>query len=511
MTARSARFLRLLHTSLALPACLALVSTGLTACASAPSAPSGQREAPASPAAASASPDTSRQAPAGGKRSFEPADLYTSTYRPLPSTPTLITGATVLTAAGDRIENGSVLLRDGRIAAVGQALQAPAGAVVIDAKGKWVTPGVIDSHSHLGLYPSPEVDAHEDGNESTDPVTADVWAEHSIWPQDPQIPLALAGGVTTQHILPGSSNLIGGRSVTVKNVPGRSAADMKFPGAPYGLKMACGENPKRTYGEKGRAPSTRMANIAGTRKAWLEALKYRQRWTDYEQKKASDPKTTEPDRDIEMETLLGVLDGQILVQNHCYRADEMLNMIQVAREFGYKIAAFHHAVEAYKIADVMAENGICGALWADSWGFKMEALDGIRENVALVDRPKGGCAVVHSDSALGIQRLNQEAAKAMAAGRRIGLPLREEDAVRWITINAAKALGIAGQTGSLEPGKMGDVVIWSGNPFSVYTKAEKVFIDGALIYDRNDPARQPVMDFSVGQDGTGVVVEGGAQ
>lgn len=507
MTARPARFLR---SALALPACLALFSTALTACAS---APSGQRDAPAAPPsqAASTSTEASTAAQTAGKKRFEPADLYASSYRPLPSVPTLITGATVLTAAGDRIENGSVLLRDGRIAAVGQSIETPSGAVVIDAKGKWVTPGVIDAHSHLGLYPSPEVDAHEDGNEITDPVTADVWAEHSIWPQDPQIPLALAGGVTTQHILPGSANLIGGRSVTVKNVPGRSAADMKFPGAPYGLKMACGENPKRTYGEKGRAPSTRMANIAGTRKAWVDALKYRQRWADYEQRKGSDSKATEPDRDIEMETLLGVLDGEILIQNHCYRADEMLNMIQVADEFGYKIAAFHHGVEAYKIADVLAENGICGALWADSWGFKMEALDGIRENVALVDRPEGGCAIVHSDSALGIQRLNQEAAKAMAAGRRMGLPLREEDAVRWITINAAKALGIAGQTGSLEQGKMGDVVVWSGNPFSVYSKAEKVFIDGALIYDRNDPARQPVMDFSVGQSGTGVVVEGGAQ
>jgi imidazolonepropionase-like amidohydrolase len=509
MTARPARFLR---SALTLPACCALFSTAFLACAS---VPPGQREAPPNPATTPAATPASAAQPAGAtaeKKRFEPADLYASTYRPLPSVPTLITGATVLTAAGDRIENGSVLLRDGRIAAVGQALATPAGAVVVDAKGKWVTPGVIDAHSHLGLYPSPGVDAHEDGNEMTDPVTADIWAEHSIWPQDPQIPLALAGGVTTQHILPGSANLIGGRSVTVKNVPGRSAADMKFPGAPYGLKMACGENPKRTYGEKGRAPSTRMANIAGTRKAWIDALKYRQGWTDYERRsKESGSTATEPDRDIEMETLLGVLDGEILIQNHCYRADEMLNMIQVADEFGYKIAAFHHAVEAYKIADVMAENGICGALWADSWGFKMEALDGIRENVALVDRPEGGCAVVHSDSALGIQRLNQEAAKAMAAGRRMGLPLREEDAVRWITINAAKALGVAEQTGSLEPGKMGDVVIWSGNPFSVYSKAEKVFIDGALIYDRNDPARQPVMDFSVGQSGTGVVVEGGAQ
>ncbi len=466
MTARSFR------TSLALPICLALLCPSISAAADKKTAK---------------------------ERLFEPADLYASTYKPLPSRPTLITNAMVLTATGDRIEGGSVLMRDGKIAAVGRQLDPPAGAVVIDARGKWVTPGIIDAHSHLGVYASPEVDANSDGNEMTDPVTADVWAEHSFWPQDPQIPLALAGGVTTQLILPGSANLIGGRSVTIKNVIGRSAEDMKFPGAPYGLKMACGENPKRTYGEeKGRAPSTRMGNIAGVRKAWAEALAYRQEWEEYQKKKDAGKDASLPDRQIELETLVGVLDGKILVHNHCYRADEMLEMIQVAREFGYKIAAFHHAVEAYKIADVLAGNGICAALWADSWGFKMEAFDAIRENVALVDHAKGGCAIVHSDSALGIQRLNQEAAKSMAAGRRMGLPLREEDAIRWITINPATALGIAGQTGSLAEGKMADVVIWSGNPFSVYSKAEQVYIDGALIYDRNDPARQPVTDFGLG-------------
>jgi len=469
------------------PLCLTLVSTALV---------------PSLALAADKTADKTADKKPAKERPFEPPDLYASTYKPLPSRPTLITNATVLTAAGERIEGGAVLMRDGKIAAVGRQLPLPAGAVVIDARGKWVTPGVIDAHSHLGVYASPEVDAHSDGNEITDPVTADVWAEHSIWPQDPQIPLALAGGVTAQHILPGSANLIGGRSVTVKNVLGRSAEDMKFPGAPYGLKMACGENPKRTYGtEKGRFPSTRMGNIAGTRAAWAEALDYRQEWAEYQSEKDAGKDESPPERDLEMESLLGVLDGKILVQNHCYRADEMLEMIQVAREFGYKIAAFHHAVEAYKIADVLAENGICAALWADSWGFKMEAFDGIRENVALVDHAKNGCAIVHSDSALGIQRLNQEAGKSMAAGRRMGFPLREEDAIRWITINPAKALGIAKQTGSLEPGKMADVVIWSGNPFSVYSKAEQVYIDGALVYDRNDPARQPRTDFSLGLGG----------
>jgi imidazolonepropionase-like amidohydrolase len=443
---------------------------------------------------------------------------YSSTYRPLPSQPVVITNATILTAAGGRIERGSVLMRDGKIVAVGAAVETPAGATVVDGSGKWVTPGVIDAHSHLGVYPSPGVEAHADGNEATDPNTAEVWAEHSVWPQDPQFPLALAGGVTAMQILPGSANLFGGRGVTVKNVPARGVDAMKFPGAPYGLKMACGENPKRVYGGRNRAPSTRMGNVAGYRSAWIKAQKYRRDWEEYERRQQRGEKEPEnaggrsseggsnrmPDRDLELETLAGVLAGDILVQNHCYRADEMLTMIDIAKEFGYKIAAFHHAVEAYKIADVLAANGICADMWADWWGFKMEALDGIRENIALIEKA-GGCAVVHSDSAEGIQRLNQEAAKAMAAGNRMGMQLKEEDAVRWITINPAKSLGIDRQTGSLEPGKMADIVVWSGNPFSVYTRAEKVYIDGALIYDRNDPAHQPEMDFELGLRDAGEV------
>jgi imidazolonepropionase-like amidohydrolase len=427
-----------------------------------------------------------------------PADPYASTYKPRPSAPVLITHATVLTAAGDRIEDGSVLLRDGKIAGVGRDLQAPAGVQVVDAKGKWVTPGLIDAHSHLGVYASPDTPASQDGNELTDPVTADVWALHSIWPQDPQFPLSLAGGVTAQLILPGSGNLIGGRGVTVKTVPARSAMDMRFPGAPWVLKMACGENPKRVYGERNHAPSTRMGNIALTREAWIKARAYMTKWEQYRKKTAAGKDADEPDFDLEMETLAGVLRGEILVENHCYRADEMLIMIDMAKEFGYKIAAFHHAVEAYKIADVLAQNGICAALWADSWGFKMEAWDGIRENVALVDHAKGGCAVVHSDSAEGIQRLNQEAAKSMAAGNRMGLKLRPEDAIRWITINPAKAIGVDKMTGSLEEGKMADVVVWSGNPFSVYTRVEKVYVDGALLLDASDPAHRWKTDFEVG-------------
>ncbi len=454
-------------------------------------------------------------------------DPYPSTYRPLPSEVTLIRGATILTAVGPRIANGSILMRDGKIVAVGTAIEAPAGAKVIDAAGKWVTPGIIDIHSHLGVYPSPGVEANSDGNEATEPVTADVLAEHSIWPQDPQFPLALAGGVTSMLILPGSANLIGGVGVTIKNVPARTMQGMKFPGAPYALKMACGENPKRVYGNKGRMPSTRMGNLAVTREAWIGATEYRKKWQAYSDKiargeKGRDGQTPDPpDRDLEKETLAKVLSGEILVQNHCYRADEMALMIDQAKEFGYKITAFHHAVESYKIADLLAQEGICSAMWADWWGFKMEALDGIRENIALVDRG-GACAIVHSDSADGIQRLNQEAAKAMAAGNRLardeaadghpgGKRFTAEDAIRWITINPAAAMGVGARTGSLEPGKMADVVIWSGDPFSVYAHAEQVFIDGSRIYDRADPKRQPRTDFELGLRDVRTGIPGGVR
>ena len=261
--------------------------------------------------------------------------------------------------------------------------------------------------------------------------------------------------------------------MTLKNVPARDVYAMKFPGAPYGLKMACGENPKRVYGEKGRTPATRMGNVAGYRAAWLRAGKYRDDWEEYARKTdAGEKNLKHPDRDLELDTLAGVLAGEILVQNHCYRADEMVTMIEIAREFDYQISAFHHAVEAYKIADVLAQNGICADVWADWWGFKMEAFDGIRENAALV-HAAGACAIMHSDGG-GIQRLNQEAAKAMAAGNRIGLELREEDAIRWLTINPAKSIGVGDQTGSLEAGKSADVVVWSGDPFSVYSQAERV-------------------------------------
>lgn len=433
------------------------------------------------------------------------APAYPSTYHAIADGSTLIRDATVLIGNGDRMEHTDVLLDGGVVTAIGKALQAPTAARVIDANGKWVTPGLIDVHSHLGVYASPGVRASSDGNEATAPVTAHVWAEHGVWPQDPGFAAALAGGITTLQVLPGSANLIGGRGVTLRNVPATSMQAMKFPGAPYGLKMACGENPKRVYGERMQAPMTRMGNMAGYRAAFIEAREYISQWQDYDKavaKAAKDSKAEPPKlpkRDLRLDTLAGALKGEIQVHIHCYRADEMANMIDLSKEFGFHIAAFHHGVEAYKLADVLAREHICGALWADWWGFKMEAYDGIQENIALVDRPVGGCAIVHSDSAEGIQRLNQEAAKVMGKAARVGIDIPPERAIRWLTANAAISLGIDDRTGTLEPGKMADVVVWSGNPFSVYAKAEQVFVDGALLYDRNDPARQPVSDFMLGQ------------
>jgi imidazolonepropionase-like amidohydrolase len=454
----------------------------------------GEKTSP--PAQQPAKPDTPPQAaePSPGAPPLV-ANAYASTYTPFPSSPTVIRNATILTAAGPVIQGGSILLQDGKVAAVGATVAAPPGAIEIDAKGRWVTPGIIDTHSHLGVYPMPAIPAVSDGNEMTSPNTAEVSAEHAIWPQDPQFELALAGGVTAMHILPGSANLFGGRSVTVKNVHARTAEGMKFPDAPYGLKMACGENPKRVYGTRNTAPMTAMGNVAGFRRAWQSAADYRAKWRKWrdEGEKAAD----RPERNLQMETLAGVLDGEIRIQNHCYRADEMATMINISREFGYRIASFHHAVEAYKVRDLLAEHDICASMWADWWGFKLEAYDAINQNIPLV-HTAGACAIVHSDDASGIQRLNQEAAKAMRAAAEAGITIDRAEAIRWITINPAKALGIEQVTGSLEPGKQADVVIWSGDPFSIYTRAERVFVDGALLYDRDDPSRQPRRDFTLG-------------
>ena len=431
----------------------------------------------------------------------EETKAFESTYEPNDSGDVFIEDARILTGTGKEILKGSILISSNKVKAIGESLSKPPGAKVIDANGKWVTPGIIDIHSHMGVYPAPSLRSSSDGNEATSPVTAHVWAEHSVWTQDPQMPLALKGGITTFHVLPGSANLIGGRGVTLKNIWSRTVQGMKFPGAPYTLKMACGENPKRVYGGRNSEPSTRMGNVAGYRKAWIRAQGYRNKLEEYKSK-SEEAKELEyaPSRDLELETLVGVLEGEILIQNHCYRGEEMAVMLDIAKEFNYKVTAFHHAVEAYKVADILADNGVCAAMWADWWGFKHEAFDMVWENAAIVDQANSGtgCAIIHSDSAIGIQRLNQEAAKAMAAGNRAGFNILPSRAIKWITSNPAKALGIADKVGSLEAGKMADLVIWDGNPFSVYSKTEKVFVDGLLLYDKDNPSTPKATDFELG-------------
>jgi imidazolonepropionase-like amidohydrolase len=443
-----------------------------------------------------------------------------------------IKGATVLTAAGQRFEPGLVVLEGGRIRYVGPVDGAaiPEGAQVIDAQGRFVTPGLIDSHSHLGVYPSPEVTAHADGNEMTGPVTSGVRAEYGYWPQDPGIPRALAGGVTTALVLPGSANLVGGRGFTVVMRPGRMAADVAFPGAPATIKMACGENPKRVYGTKG-GPLTRMGEYAAFRVKLRQAAEYAARWSMYRHRRAeflsrrgADPGAASddderdgdgdgderpargrgghapepPSRDLELETLAAVLRGEVLVQIHCYRADEIRQMVDIADEFGFRIRSFHHALEAYKVRDLLVEKDIGINTWSDWWGFKMEAFDGIPENASLF-AASGGRVSIHSDSAIHIQRLNQDAAKAMWAGRHAGLEIDEDQALRWITAHPAWVLGIDEVTGTLEAGKRADVVVWSAHPFSVYARADTVIQGGDVVYQR--AAGRPLTDFELGNSG----------
>jgi imidazolonepropionase-like amidohydrolase len=426
-------------------------------------------------------------------------------------------GGTVMTAAGARHEPGYVVVRDGRIAEVGAGDPPPgatAGATVLDVTGQFVTPGLIDAHSHLGVYPAPNFNAHADGNEVTGPVTAGVWAEHGLWPQDPGIELAVRGGVTTMLVLPGSANLIGGRGVTVHLVPARGSRMMRFPGAPDVLKMACGENPKRVYGGRNTAPQTRMGNVRGQREAFFAAERYRLEWDRWyegiaeskddadakKKRKTGDekPKDLPPARDAGLDTLVEALEGRVLVEWHCYRADDMLHAIQIADEAGFRVRTFHHALEAYKIRDILAEKDIAVATWADWWGFKIEAFDGIEESAALLAEA-GVRAIIKSDSSIDIQRLNQEAGKALAAATRSGLSLTEDQALAFVTANPAWALGIEDQVGTIETGKRADLVVWDGHPFSVYSHARWVFVDGRLRYDRERPD-EPWSDFMLGQE-----------
>lgn len=423
-------------------------------------------------------------------------DPYPSTYQPLPRTDTLIVDVTVLDGAGGRIDRGEILFRDGRIVAVGRDLPR-ANATLVEGKGRWVTPGIIDVHSHNGTYVLPLTSLDRkasDVSETSDPNVADTWVEHAVNPQDPAFAVALRSGVTTIQVLPGSTPLFSGRSVVVKPVRANDVRAMKFPGAVQGLKMSCGENAKSYFGDKDEAPNSRQGEIAIVREAFLRAQEYRDEWREYSRGKSKKP----PQRDLKLDTLAAVLDGDIPVHMHCYRASDMAAMMGVAQEFGFRIAAFHHATEAYKIPAQLKQAGTCIAVWSDWWGFKMELLDSIRENASMADAA-GVCTMMHSDSPVVGQRLQIEAAKAAGAGRRAGLSLPPERLIAWVTSTPAKVLRLGDRIGTLAPGFNADLVLWSGDPFSIYTKADRVFIDGAVVYDSAEPARTLESDFGLGR------------
>lgn len=429
---------------------------------------------------------------------------YPTRYQPARSEPTLIVNTTILDGAGRRFEDGFLLIERGNISAIGTGSPPHVPeAHVIDGTGKWITPGIVENHAHLGIAAAPRIAAHRDLSEMSGPNAAQVWAEHSVWPQDPALGLALAGGVTTLHVLPGSSTLFSGRTVTLKNVPARTVSDMKFPNAPPGIKMACGENPKAAFGDiRGRPPFTRMGIQAIYRQEFYRAQEYLANRQLANMRSASLGVPSNTPRNLALDTLAGVLTGEILVHVHCYRADDMANLLALAEEFDFRIAAFHHASESYKIADMLAEHGVCASLWADHWGWKMEALDDVPHHMALLHRA-GGCVVAHADLNDDIQRLTHETAKGVAAGRRIGIEIPPEIAIQWNTSNPARSIGVDHMTGSLEPGKMADVLIWNGNPFSVYSLVERVYVDGVLLFDRFDPTLRPVYDFEIGRTPAG--------
>lgn len=386
----------------------------------------------------------------------------------------LIKNATVMTVTHGNIKNGSIFVKDGKIAAVGEKVSAPAGTPVIDAGGKYVTPGIVDSHSHIAL--------DDDVNEATSPITPHMMMKDAFDYQDKAIYRALAGGVTTSLLLHGSANMIGGQAIVIKHKYGLGRDELLFPGAPRSIKFASGENPKRVYGGRDQLPSTRMGNFAVQREALVQAQDYMKEWDAYNEKvKRGDKDATAPKHDLKLEALADVLRGKLMVQIHCYRADEFLTEIAQAHEFGYKIRAFHHALEAYKVPDKLAADNIGIATFADWWGYKQEAWDAIPWN-AVISMRKGVRVAIKSDSEDYTRRLNQEAAKTMRYGG-----ATEDEALKMITINPAWIVGVDDRVGSIDVGKDADIVIWDGYPLSSYGLPEKVLIDGEVYFDRSLP------------------------
>lgn len=383
----------------------------------------------------------------------------------------LIRNATVMTASRGTLENTDILVRNGKIARIGKNLTAAADAQVIDAAGKFVTPGIIDCHSHSMIDGSV--------NEFSYSVTSMTRVRDVLNPRDIAIYRALAGGVTAANLLHGSANSIGGQNSTVKFKFGKPIEEFPVPDALPGIKFAMGENPKRTHvqlqaGQTPRYPRTRMGVIETMRDAFLRARDYKQAWDDFRAGKTR----VIPRRDLELEPLVEILEGKRLVHAHGYRSDEHLNLMLLADEFGFKVATLQHGLEAYKIAPEIAKRGTGVSIFVDSWSYKLEAYDSIPYNAAILW--KAGVVVsINSDSDERMRRLNLDAAKVMKYG---GVP--EEEALKMITLNPAKQLGIDKRTGSIEVGKDADLTIWNGHPFSVYSRVEMTIIEGETYFDR---------------------------
>ena len=380
----------------------------------------------------------------------------------------VIKDATILTVSHGNIPKGSILIRDGKIAEVGATVTVPAGATVIDATGQFVTPGIIDPHSHIAISGGV--------NEGSLAVTSMTAIEDVLDPTDINIYRELAGGVTISNTLHGSANPIGGTNAVIKHRWGKDAKGLLF-GAKPGLKFALGENVKRG-GTSGRYPGTRMGTEDVIRTAFIEARDYMREWDEYNKRAAAGDKTAIPPRkNLTLEPLADVLRGERLTYVHGYRSDEMLMMMRLADEFGFKVNSFEHALEGYKIAKEMAAHGAVGSTFSDGWAYKVEAYDAIPYNAALMTR-KGVLAALNSDSAEEARHLNQEAAKCMKYGG-----LNEQEALALITLNPAKELKIDGRVGTIDPGKDADLVIWNHHPLSVYAVAQKTFVDGEIYFD----------------------------
>ena len=404
----------------------------------------------------------------------------------LAAQPIVIQNATILTVTKGTITNGSILIRDGKIAEVGDRVNAPADAQVVNAAGQFVMPGIIDCHSHI---------AADSINEGSVSVSAMVGIEDVLNPDDIAIYRALAGGVTTANVLHGSANAIGGKCTVIKMRWGKDAHDMIFQGALPGIKFALGENPKRAGNPSGlrvgaanvlRYPATRMGVEDVIREAFTQAKAYQQTWKDYNERVARGEQTLAPRRDLKLEPLVEVLEGKRLVHAHCYRADEILMLLRVADEFGFKIRTLQHVLEGYKVAKEIAEHGAGASTFSDWWAYKLEAFDAIPYNAAIMTR-KGVLVSLNSDSDELIRHLNDEAAKTQKYGG-----LSETEALSLITINPAKQLMIDNRVGSIEVGKDADLTIFDKHPLSNFSKVEKVYIDGQLYFDRDkDLAERP--------------------